>query len=234
MTKFISEQSFWELFPDAKLGVLVVKGLDNTKESSPEIVENLVKANIDAANYVMLDPISANPVVGVWREAFKKFKTKKKVRSSIEALLKRAQSGNPVSSISPLVDIYNTASLKYALPCGAEDIDKFVGNLKLGITEGGDEFFALGDERVSETLEGELCYRDDKGAVCRCFNWRDCKRTMITEDTKNSFIIMESVDPSRHEDLVEAINFLEESIKKHLGGETTKYFLDKDNNEAKF
>lgn len=232
MTKFISEQSFWELFPDAKLGVLVVKGLDNAKESSPEIVEDLVKANIDAANYVMLDPISANPVVGVWREAFKNFKTKKKVRSSIEALLKRAQSGNPVSSISPLVDIYNTASLKYALPCGAEDLDKFVGDLKLGITEGGDEFFALGDEKVSETLEGELCYRDDKGAVCRCFNWRDCKRTMITEDTKNSFIIMESVDPLRHEDLVEAINFLEESIKKHLGGETTKYFLDKDNTEA--
>lgn len=232
MTKFISEQSFWELFPEAKLGVLVAKGLDNSKESSPEIVEELKKSNIDAANFVMLEPISANPAVGVWREAFKKFKTKKKVRSSIEALLKRAQGGKPVSSINPLVDIYNTASLKFGLPCGAEDLDKFEGDLKLGITQGGDEFFALGDDKVTETLEGELCYRDDKGAVCRCFNWRDCQRTMITEDTKNSFIIMESVDPSRHEDLVEAINFLEESIKKHLGGETTKYFLDKDNAEA--
>lgn len=231
MTKFISEQSFWELFPDAKLGVLVAKGLDNSKESSPEIVEELKKSNIDAANFVMLEPISANPAVGVWREAFKKFKTKKKVRSSIEALLKRAQGGKPVSSINPLVDIYNTASLKFGLPCGAEDLDKFEGDLKLGITQGGDEFFALGDDKVTETLEGELCYRDDKGAVCRCFNWRDCQRTMITEDTKNSFIIMESVDPSRHEDLVEAINFLEENIKKHLGAEVTKYFLDNNNTE---
>ncbi len=231
MTKFISEQSFWELFPDAKLGVLVAKGLDNSKESSPEIVEELKKSNIDAANFVMLEPISANPAVGVWREAFKKFKTKKKVRSSIEALLKRAQGGKPVSSINPLVDIYNTASLKFGLPCGAEDLDKFEGDLKLGITQGGDEFFALGDDKVTETLEGELCYRDDKGAVCRCLNWRDCQRTMITEDTKNSFIIMESVDPSRHEDLVEAINFLEENIKKHLGAEVTKYFLDNNNTE---
>lgn len=232
MAKFISEKSFWELFPNAKLGVLVVKGLDNTKKSSPEIIEDLKKSNIEAANFVMLDPISANPVVGVWREAYKKFKTKKKVRSSIEALLKRAQTGKPVTSINPLVDIYNTASLKFALPCGAEDLDKFEGDLKLGVTEGGDEFFALGDEKTSETLEGELCYRDDKGAVCRCFNWRDGQRTMITEDTKNSFIIMESVDPSRHEDLVEAINFLEESIKKHLGADVTKYFLDKNNPEA--
>ena len=53
------------------------------------------------------------------------FLNKKSVRSSIEALLKRVNSGNPVSSINKLVDIYNSASLKYGLPCGAEDLDSF-------------------------------------------------------------------------------------------------------------
>jgi len=33
----------------------------------------------------------------VGREAYRKFKTKKSVRSSIEVLLKRVNSGNPVS-----------------------------------------------------------------------------------------------------------------------------------------
>ncbi|WP_261790128.1 phenylalanine--tRNA ligase beta subunit-related protein [Fusobacterium polymorphum] len=67
----------------------------------------------------------------------------------------------------------NTASLKYALPCGAEDLDSFIGDLKLTITKGGDKFIPLGSEEEDNTLANELCYIDSEGAVCRCFNWRD-------------------------------------------------------------
>jgi DNA/RNA-binding domain of Phe-tRNA-synthetase-like protein len=71
------------------------------------------------------------PTIKVWREAFMKFKKKKDNRSSIEALLKRVEKGNEVGKINPLVDIYNATSLIYGLPCGGEDIDSFVGNLRL-------------------------------------------------------------------------------------------------------
>ena len=66
-----------------------------------------------------------------WRQVFTKFKTKKGTRSSIEALLKRVSQGREFNPINPLVDIYNSVSLSYAVPCEGEDLAKIVGDLCL-------------------------------------------------------------------------------------------------------
>ena len=155
----------------------------------------------------------------MWRDAYQKFKTKKGARCSVENLLKRVLKGNPVGSINPSVDIYNTISLKYALPVGGEDIDAMAGDIRLGITEGGDSFLALGDEEEAPTLEGELCYRDDAGAICRCWNWRDGVRTALTDDSQKAFLIIESVDPARAADLQAAIDELAEMMSTYLGAD---------------
>ncbi|QPK94671.1 B3/4 domain-containing protein [Actinomyces sp. zg-332] len=229
MSKFIVEKSFWELFPDAKIGVVLLKNYENAEESSEEIVSLLAESNSLAKEHLTAEVFSENKVIQVYRQAYQKFKTKKGARSSIEALLKRSISDRPVGTINPLVDIYNSASLRFALPVGAEDIDTFVGDLRLTITDGGDEFYLIGDEENNPTLENELCYKDDKGAVCRCFNWRDGERTMITEKTKNAFLVIELVDPDRVEALEKALNFVEENAMKFLKAETSQYILDKDN-----
>ena len=152
MASFAIEPAFWELFPQAEIGIVVARGIDNAHESSEDVKAALVEANKAALAHVPDPTISKNPAVAVWREAFQQFKTKKGARSSIEALLKRASGGREVGSINPLVDIYNTVSLTYALPCGGEDIDTFAGDLRLTVTQGGDAFRALGDEADSETL----------------------------------------------------------------------------------
>ena len=217
MSTFIVDSSFWEIFPEASVGVLVLDNLDNTKESSENVIKLLENANEEAKKHLTEAQLSQNPAISIWREAYQKFKTKKGVRSSIEALLKRVEKGNAVGTINPLVDIYNSISLKYGMPCGAEDIDTFEGNLILGVTEGGDEFYALGDEESSPTLVGEVCYRDDKGAVCRCFNWRDGQRTMITENTKKAFVVIEYVNSERNEDIEKALKMIAEYSEKELG-----------------
>jgi len=186
-------------------------------ESTDEIKSVLEEANNEAKKYLTKEVLSENPIIAVWREAYRKFKTKKGVRSSIEALLKRVEKGAGISTISPLVDIYNSASLKYGLPVGAEDIETFEGNLVLGVTAGNDEFYALGDTENSPTLDGEVCYRDDKGAVCRCFNWRDGQRTMITENTKKAFVVIEYVNSERNEDIEKALKMIAEYSEKELG-----------------
>ena len=236
MTKFICEKSFWDLFSDAYIGVIVLKEVDNSDEvynKHPEILKELKEANNVAKKYLVTEPLSECGVVKVWREAFMKFKKKKDNRSSIEALLKRVEKGNEVGKINPLVDIYNSTSLIYGLPCGGENIDSFFGNLRLTISvNGGDEFLALGDETNDPTLPGELCYLDDKGAVCRCWNWRDGQRTMLTENTKNAFMIMECVDPTRKEDLENALDYLAKKANEYLGAKVyRKVILTKDNPE---
>ena len=142
MASFAIEPAFWELFPQAEIGIVVARGIDNAHESSEDVKAALVEANKAALAHVPDPTISKNPAVAVWREAFQQFKTKKGARSSIEALLKRASGGREVGSINPLVDIYNTVSLTYALPCGGEDIDTFAGDLRLTVTQGGDAFRA--------------------------------------------------------------------------------------------
>ena len=165
MQKFIAEESFWELFPDAAIGILVVRGMksanDVPAEDAAAIAKLLREANATADQHLTSNTISENEVVRVWREAFQKFKTKKGARCSVENLLKRVLKGNPVGSITPSVDIYNAVSLKYALPVGGEDVDSFVGDFRLGLTEGGDAFLPIGEDAEDPTLPGELCYRDD-------------------------------------------------------------------------
>ncbi len=221
MKRFVTEDSFWELFPEAQIGIVVAQGMQPTSEVPEEdaraIRQRLAEANAAADQHLTSNTISQNEVVAVWRDAYQKFKTKKGARCSVENLLKRVLKGNPVGSINPSVDIYNAISLKYALPVGGEDIDAMEGDIRLSITEGGDSFLVLGDEEEAPTLEGELCYRDNAGAICRCWNWRDGVRTALTDDSQKAFLIIESVDPARAADLAAATDELAQLMETHLG-----------------
>ena len=46
----------------------------------------------------------------------------------LEALLKRVSQGRECNLINPLVDIYNSVSLSYAVPCGGKNLAKIVGD----------------------------------------------------------------------------------------------------------
>ncbi len=234
MKSFVTEESFWNLFPEACIGIVVAHGMQPTDAVSPEhaqaITRALAAANEAADRHLESNTISQNEVVAVWRDAYQQFKTKKGARCSIENLLKRVLKGNPVGSITPSVDIYNTVSLKYALPVGGEDIDSFDGDIRLGITGGGDAFQPLGDEEDAPTLEGELCYRDNAGAICRCWNWRDGQRTALTDESAKAFLIIESVDPTRADDLRAATDELAALVQEHLGATIfAKQIVTRDN-----
>ena len=231
MKSFIAEDSFWELFPQAAVGVVVVEGMKPTAQIPQEDVDAIAalldRANIDAERHLTSDTISENAPVKAWREAYRLFKTKKGARCSIENLLKRVLKGKPVGHITPAVDIYNTVSLTYALPVGGEDLHAIEGDLRLKVTDGGDAFLPLGEEADDPTLPGELAYIDDAGAVCRCWNWRDGVRTMLTESTTNAFLILESVDPARHDDLAAALDDLAARTQAALGGEMESHIVTK-------
>lgn len=231
MTYFVIEDEFWSIFPNAKIGVLVCKGIDNNINHTEAYEKMLNAAEEESKKYFVEAEFSNNQVVSVWREAFQKFKTKKGARASIEALLKRVHNGNHIGTINPLVDIYNSISLKYALPCGGEDIDKFEGNIRLTKAVGNEEFLPLGSDENASPYEGEIVYKDNVGAICRCWNWREAQRTMLTENTMNAFLCVESVDEARIEDFNNALKELADLVPTHLGGTAKLYILDINNKE---
>lgn len=231
MKKFIVENEFWNVFPNAKIGIIVSQGIDNSIKDTLKYEEILSKAGEEALKHLQNPSFSDNKVIKVWREAFQKFKTKKGARSSIEALLKRVHSGKGIGTINPLVDIYNSISLKYALPCGGEDIDKFAGNIRLTQAIGDEEFIPLGSDENSPPYENEIIYKDDKGAICRCWNWRESVRTMLTENTTNAFLCVELVDESRYEEFEQALKELADMVQENIGGTSKIEILDINNKE---
>ena len=236
MQKFVTDEDFWDLFPEAAIAVLSVRGLkeDNLTETQKnEIKDILADANKQAAKYVPNEPISANDVVKVWRQAYQKFPTKKGARCAIEALLKRVLHETPVGSIVPSVDITNAISLRYAFPIGVENIDAFVGDLHVGIMKGDEPFRPIGSDCDEPPLPGELAYYDGEGVVCRCWNWRDGQRTQMQDNTPNAFIAMECIEQGRREDLRKALDDLAELLTTYLHAEIiASAIVTKDNPEV--
>ncbi|WP_202707716.1 B3/B4 domain-containing protein [Sporosalibacterium faouarense] len=232
MKKFIIEDDFWSLFPNAKIGVIICSDIDNTIKDNEKYEQLISNAEEEALKYFKNPQFSSNEVIKVWREAFQKFKTKKGARSSIEALLKRVHNGKHIGTINPLVDIYNSISLKYALPCGGEDIEKFNGDIRLTKADGNESFVTLGTDKSEPPYEGEVIYKDNEGAICRCWNWRESVRTMLTENTKNAFLCIELVNENRIIEFENALEELEKVVQDNLGGKCKISILDINHREV--
>lgn len=232
MKKFILEQPYLDIFPESKIGILVCTGIDNHIVDENKYVDYLQEAQKEALKHIANPEFTENTVIRTWRDTFQKFKTKKGARCSIEAMLKRISKGNSIGTINPLVDIYNGISLKYGMPVGGEDIDKFDGDNRLTIAEGGEEFITYGSDKSEPPYEGEVVYKDNAGAICRCFNWRESVRTMLSEETTNAFMCIETVAGEKDDVLDAALDELKTLIETELGGKVTKHILSKENPEV--
>ena len=218
MKQVTIDPSFWELFPDAQVNILFANGIDNhdTDNNYDERKKLLANATHEADKFLTNETFRLNPVVDQWRQAFQQFKKKKGARSSIEALLKRANQGRKFEPIEPLVDVYNSISLSYGVPVGIEDRNKIAGDLHLGVAKGGEAFRPVGAE-------------EDEPALCRCLNWREAQRTMLTEDSQNVVAVMEAINPEQIERANEAMEELSKLINQYFGVNASQvYRLTKD------
>ncbi|NHI78084.1 GNAT family N-acetyltransferase [Lactococcus petauri] len=214
------DKNFWELFPEAQLYTLVVNNMNNHAHDLAPYQDLLKEAFKASEKFLVEDDFKENFVISEWRDIFTQFKKKKGARSSIEALLKRVTQGKELAPINPLVDIYNSISLRYGVPCGGEDLDKINGDLHLGLAKGGEDFYPLGAQKSEPALPQEIIYYDLDGAICRSLNWREAQRTMLTEETTNAILVIEAVTPSQQERSLEAIQELQAKIKDMLGVES--------------
>ncbi|WP_278852315.1 B3/B4 domain-containing protein [Ligilactobacillus aviarius] len=215
MKKFILDESLFEKFPEAEIKYFTVDGINNhvDEKDDPYFEKLLADAKEESKKYIQDETFRNNPVVASWRKVYQQFKKKKGARSSIEAMLKRVSQGRDFKPIIPLVDLYNSISLRYGVPCGGEDLDQMDGNMHLGVTAGGDEFWPLGADDSEPTLPGEVCYYDQGGAICRCWNWREAKRTMLTEETTHAVLVTEAATKEQAANMEAAM----EDLRKLVG-----------------
>lgn len=211
-TRIASE--VFALRPDYRALLMVVEGIP--PGPSDEISEAVLqKAEASTKEALQKAAISDIPHVAAWRATYSSFGAKpKKYRSSIEALMRRAESGLP--RVNRLTDIYNAISVKYQVPIGGEDLDQYSGSPFL-IRATGQEAFDTSDGGQPVTQmpdQGEVVWCDEKGVTCRRWNWRQCKRTALTENTARVLFILDALAPLSDDLLEAAADELGQTLQK--------------------
>ena len=163
------------------------------------------------------EPEWAEAHLDAWRDAYRAFGTKpQRTPCSVEALRKRAQRDGTLPPVNAVVDLYNAVSLRYALPIGGEDADAYVGTPRLVVAQGGEMFDTVqnGEPKIEVIDPGEVIWRDNHGATCRRWNWRQGVRTRITDDSTAMWFILERLDPMPIPALLQAGDDLIAGLKR--------------------
>lgn len=215
-------------FPSLVVGVVVAKGINNKKVFA-EINSLFTQEQKKIHNSLSLEALTEDPRITVWRQAYTHFKSRPSdYRSSIENLCRMIIKGKELRQVNSLVDIYNYISLKYLLPAGGEDLDTIRGNIHLTYAADHETpVKLLGDTQAEAPYHGEIIYKDNEGAICRRWNWREADRTKLTPETQNAVLVLEALSPVPLHVVQEAVSELQQLIKKFCGGTVESFFLSK-------
>jgi DNA/RNA-binding domain of Phe-tRNA-synthetase-like protein len=232
--KLVITDTIFDEFAELVLGVVTLHHIDNS-QNRVEITEMLRQAEAALSGKFGSTPVIEHPYIAIWREAYRKFGAKPKdYPSSIENLTRRVLNGATIGHINNLVSLYNTISLRHILPVGGEDLDKIVGDVLL-TRAGNDEpaVLLLGEKEARAPRAGEIIYKDEVGAICRRWNWKEADRTKLTQETKNAFLVIESLPPVPRDTVETAIRELADLVKQYCGGTVSTALLDKGHQEIK-
>jgi DNA/RNA-binding domain of Phe-tRNA-synthetase-like protein len=218
--KFFVNSRIFEKFPDLYLGVVIALGLDNRRgadELWPLISaqQEEIRASTDS------ETLSQNPRIAAWRGAYSAFGAKpKKYKSSVESLYRMVIKGVGLRQINAIVDVYNYISIKHMVPVGGDDISRVEGDITLRFAHGGEMFRPLNSEEVEHAKEDEVIYTDNVEVLCRRWNWRECDKTKMTEETKEAMLVVEGLPPVNREEVDRIVEELRRLVERFCGGET--------------
>jgi DNA/RNA-binding domain of Phe-tRNA-synthetase-like protein len=207
------DRSVFELRRDYRALLVMAEGV--RAGPSDAISEMLLAAAEERARSFLAEaPPEALPHVAAWREAFRSFGAKpQKTRPSVEGLLRRATTGLP--RVDRLTDAYNAVSVAHVVPVGGEDVDRYVGPLRLVRATGEERFDTTKDGQsvVDHPEPGEVVWRDDDGVTCRCWNWRQCTRTRLSPATTRAVFVIDALSPMDDDALAAAGEALSDALR---------------------
>jgi len=226
---FKVNNQIFEKFPGLRIAIIKVSDLDNSKEI--DISELVNTQNEYIRNNFQTSTLSENPKINCWRKAYSSFGAKpKKYKCSVEALLRRILSGENLPDINPIVNLYNYISVKHLIPVGGDDLDKVEGDMELTIADGNEKYEEIGTKEIKVLKPGEVIYKDDKEVLCRRWNYRECDKTKMSENSKNVALVLEALAPFSTEDLQKAID----ELVSLIDAKTEVHILTKENPTVNF
>ncbi len=210
--------------PNFKLGIIEYKGI--TVGDSPQMVKGRLQL-FQESIYFDLETKNLTDLPGIqeWRHIFKAFgKDPNRYRHSVEALYRRVQKQNYLTTVHSAIDINNFFSLQYQVPIGIYNTDSLAGPITIEVAKAGEEYIGLNGRLNS--LENLIVSSDKHGPFGSPFV--DSNRAPVTETTKNALQII-YLQPTTSLNSAERLT---ESLMKMFtqihGGDASFYIIGSD------
>jgi DNA/RNA-binding domain of Phe-tRNA-synthetase-like protein len=152
----------------------------------------------------------------------------RKFPSSIESLLRRAFKGGEPPSINPLVDFYNSISLRHVVPAGGFDLAQLDDALELRLTHEGDTFRPLDSTSAERVEPGEVAYASGNEILTRHFVWKQSHKGLLGVSTRSVFLVCEvlgEVEESADGLARAVLKDLSEGVRRHFGAEPVSFLV---------
>lgn len=168
-----------------RLGVAVIEGV-TVRASDPDLAAEIAQASAEIRERHAGKSSGEVPGVEEARALYKALGIDPtKTRPSNEALLRRVLKGEPLYTVSTLVDALNLSSLREQVPFGLYDLDCVVPPVTLRRGAPGEAYEGIRKGAVH--VEGRPVLADAAGAFGNPTS--DSARTCITLDTRRALVV---------------------------------------------
>jgi len=188
--KLVIDDPVFKRFDAITIGVVQGQVL-SLRGHAAEIISEMQREALKNLLRLSLDGVREAATITVWRDAYKKLGVNpKRYPPTHEAMALRLLKNGKWPRIGSIVDIYLINQVAHLLPHGGYDVDCLDGDISLTVGQQPYEFDPIGGGREVTEI-GEVLYRDAAAVLTRRWNYRDCDRAKITEQTRRFILIVE-------------------------------------------
>lgn len=209
--EFSHHPDIWSRFPELAASTLVVRGIHRDADASAGIERFHAIARERLAGVTTEGEL---PEINAWRRVFSRMGLKPtQYRCASESLLRRFRKEGELPRIHPLIDLCNAASIAFAIPVAALDIDRIAWPLQVRPAQGTEHYAGIGGEEESPDA-GEVSFIDSRGeAHARRWTHRQSGVSAVRDATSSVLIVIEGVHPSAREDTSRVAESLARAIE---------------------
>lgn len=211
--KFIVDQKIFDQFP----GYIVPVVIATIDQSQYKSEENTVVPNLSHPNFTS------------WTAAFAQAGIPDNAKPSHVALAERANRGDKLPTIFPIVDFLNQISLEFSIPIGAHDLDKLSEDIVVRPTTAADVFIPRGTV-VEEKVESNIfAYVSGNKVLTKNWIWRQGETSAVSENSHHVFIPIDQFSTGNDEDVTKITNTIAQILEERFKASVQIFFVSKSN-----
>ena len=207
------DDAVFALRPDHRALLIVAEGIP-PRPAAPTAKTLLQRAESVAHQALRTTPVEELAHVAAWREVTGPSAPKpQRTRNSVEALLRRAETGLP--RVNRLTDVYNAVSVLHQIPLGGEDMHRYAGSPRL-IRAGGNEPFdtVAGGRQSSSTPSPARVVVRRRRRHLPPLELAPGPAHQLRDDTTAALFILDALDPITDDAVTAAADELTEHLQR--------------------